>query len=168
MRAIAAIMTLVALAAAAFAGQKLRDVVMQPDTETAVQTATVGTVSDPQTPITQPPARRWEPLFGELAPPAPPEPPAPPAPVPEPQPPAPPEPPKPPVDSLGYSLNGVIRAGDSVWAIVSHPTGERIIRVGDELIEGLKIGRIDEAGLWVDNGGDTLELLGFSKADPIQ
>ena len=168
MRAIAAIMTLLALGAAAFAAQKLRDVVMQPEAEAGVSVAAIGTQAAPQTPTSQPPARQWAPLFGELAPPTPPEPPAPPTPEPEPQPPAPPEPPKPPVDSLGYALKGVIRAGDAVWAMVSHPTGERIIRVGDELVEGLVIKRIDEAGLWVDNGGDTLELLGFPKADPTQ
>ena len=166
MRLVAAIMTLVALAATAFAGQKLRDVLMQPKAEAGVSVAAIGALSEPQPPASQPPARRWAPLFGELAPPAPPEPPKPPEPEPEPQPPAPPEPPKPPVDSLGYSLKGVVRAGDTVWAMISHPTGERIIKVGDELVEGLKIERIDEAGLWVDNGGDELELLGFSKVDP--
>lgn len=166
MRLIAAIMTLIALAAAAFAGQKLRDVMMQPDAQVGVSVTAVDASGAMQPLVDQPPARRWAPLFGDLAPPTPPEPPKPPEPEPEPQPPTPPEPPKPPVDSLGYTLKGVIRAGDSVWAMVSHPTGEQVLRVGDAISDGVIIKRIDETGLWVDNGGDDLELLGFAAQNP--
>ena len=83
---------------------------------------------------------------------------------PEPQPPAPVEaqPPTPPISSLGYSLRGVFASGDDSWAIVSHPTGEQILRVDDELTPGMVVARIDEAGLWVRTAnGD--ELMGFDQ-----
>ncbi|MCJ7874783.1 hypothetical protein [Phaeobacter sp. J2-8] len=60
-------------------------------------------------------------------------------------------------------MKGVVRAGDAVWGLVSHPTGDQIMRVGDALTEGLVIVRIDEVGLWVDTGNDRPELLGFSE-----
>ena len=165
MRAIAAIMTLLALGAAAVGGQRLREVMSAPDVAVGAPASAYAPAASDAAPAPPAPTRQWPALFGELAPPAPPEPPQPPAPEPEPepQPPAPPKPPQPPVESLGYALKGVIRAGDSVWAMVSHPTGERIMRVGDELADGVTIIRIDEEGLWVDNGGDTLEMLQFPK-----
>lgn len=163
MRLIAAIMTLVALGAAALAGQKLRDVMMQTEAETVVSLVPQIGTAQTQSDLPNTPTRHWPSLFGELAPPTPPAPPVVATPEPEPQPPVPSTPPKPPIDSLGYTLNGVVRAGDNVWAMVSHPTGEQILRVGDDLGNGTIINRIDEAGLWVDNGGDEPELLGFTK-----
>ncbi|WP_435205933.1 hypothetical protein [Tateyamaria sp. 1078] len=112
------------------------------------------TSAEPTPPLA---ATQWPALFGELQPPAPPAPPAP-EPVAEPQP---PKPPAPPLDSLGFALKGVVRAGDAVWGLVSHPTGERILRVGDEMAHGFTVHRIDEQGLWLDNGGDTPVLMGF-------
>ena len=105
----------------------------------------------------------WPTLFGE------PQPPIIVAPTPQsPQPPVvaaaepqPPAPPKPPLSSLGYELKGVVRAGDAVWSLVAHPTGARIMRVGDTLADGMHIARIDTAGVWVEIGPDTLEVLGF-------
>ena len=102
----------------------------------------------------------WPALFGM------PEPPKPPEPVVELQPPAPPtppKPPKPPLASLGYQLKGVVRAGDAVWGLVSHPTGDQIMRVGDALTDGVMIAQIDEKGLWVSRDDDAPELLGFEE-----
>ncbi|MFC6758545.1 hypothetical protein ACFQFQ_01945 [Sulfitobacter porphyrae] len=48
-----------------------------------------------------------------------------------------------------------------IWAMVSHPTGDQLMRVGDTLSNGATVKRIDEQGVWVDNGGDDLALLGF-------
>jgi len=67
------------------------------------------------------------------------------------------------VASLGYTLKGVVRAGSGTWAILSHPTGERLLRDGDALAEGIIVARIDEAGLWVSRDGDEPELLAFPK-----
>jgi len=106
---------------------------------------------------------RWPALFGELQPPAPPAP----APQAEPDPPAAePQPPAPPLSSLSYRLKGVVRSGETVWAMVSHPTGERILKVGDALEDGLTVVRIDSNGLWVDTGRAEAELLGFDADTP--
>ncbi|WP_299628587.1 hypothetical protein [uncultured Tateyamaria sp.] len=169
LRAIAAVITLVALAGLGFAGHRLYQVVLAEPGQAV--TAPVLDASDPQPPQSAPedlPTRIWPAVFGALEPPAPPPPP--PAPAPEPQPPTPvvveepqpPKPPAPPIESLGYTLSGVVRAGDAVWGMVSHPTGSRIVRVGDALAENVTVTRIDEAGLWVDNGGDAPVLLGFT------
>lgn len=122
--------------------------------ETAAVSEAAPTALPPRAP------HRWPPVFGH---PKPPEPPA----APEPTPPAPvaepPKPPAPPVESLGYQLKGLVRTDTAVWALVSHPTGERIMRVGDSLADGIVITRIDEAGVWLDTGGDALAVLGFAE-----
>lgn len=85
--------------------------------------------------------RRWAALFGE------PQPPAPPTrqePAPEPQP---PNPPSPPLESMGYSLKGVVSSGVTQWAIVSHPAGDVILRYGEELTAGLHLLAITKEGL---------------------
>lgn len=157
MRLLAFIATLAGLAAAALAGQGLWQAVSEAGQELpapAPAPLAPATAPEPQPPK---PPMIWPALFGELAPPAAPEPPE----V-DPQPPEPePQPPGPPLDSLGYRLKGVIRADSLVWALVSHPTGEQVVRVGDSLAEGLVVARIDKDGLWIDTGRDTPELLAF-------
>ncbi|MBD3664944.1 type II secretion system protein N [Sulfitobacter aestuariivivens] len=158
MRLIAAIMTLLALAASGLAGQRLHATLTEPSLPEEVVLVAPATASDAPSTVTAEPPRKWPALFGEI------EPPTPQPPVTEPQPPAPvvePQPPRPPIESLGFRLRGVVRADDTVWAMVSHPTGEQVFRVGDELLEGVVIERIDEQGLWIDNGKDDLTLLGF-------
>lgn len=88
--------------------------------------------------------RHWAALFGAPQPPKPPAPPEPQPPTPEPQPPS---PPSPPLDSLGYSLKGVVSSGAAQWAIVAHPAGDVILRLGEELTAGLYLLAITEAGL---------------------
>lgn len=157
MRLIAAIMTLIALAASGLAGQKLHETLNTPGDEVTGARVTDGEVAEPQPPAQPPRPRRWPAVFGELQPPKPP-------PAAEPQPPAPtpePQPPRPPLDSLGYALKGVVRVDQKIWAMVSHPTGDQLMRVGDTLSNGATVKRIDEQGVWVDNGGDDLALLGF-------
>ncbi|MEL6886677.1 MAG: type II secretion system protein N [Pseudomonadota bacterium] len=156
------LVTLLALAAAGLAGDRFWRLWTVPQAGgQAVLARSVDTPAPDGTAPAQVPPHRWRPVFGEVQPPAPPEPPAPPAPAPEPQPPA---PPAPPIESLGFTLKGVVRAGDAVWGLVSHPTGERVVRVGDELADAVTVARIDEQGLWVDNGGDAPVLLGFADA----
>lgn len=156
MRLVAALLTLVILGAAGLAGQMLYQELQTPPT--APVQATLQTVQSQPTSSAVPP-RQWPALFGEPQPPAPPaSEPQPPAP--EPQPPA---PSMPPLDSLGYGLKGVVRINDNDWAIVSHPTGERLVRVGDVLQEGLIVTRIDDVGLWVSANGAAAELLGFEE-----
>lgn len=162
MRIIAFGMTLIALGGAGIAGERLR-VAWQSmqdgpiDVRVAAEQAPVGgsAGSDTLEPVEP---FRWTPLFGELQPPAPPIVEVVAEPVAELQP---PRPPLPPLDTLGFSLKGVVMAGDSVWGMVSHPTGDRIIRVGEELAAGIRVDRIDAAGLWVDRGDNAPELLGF-------
>lgn len=159
MRLIAAIMTLIALAASGLAGQRLHETLTAPATDSASNQIMRSEGAEPQPPRQPPSPRRWAAVFGELQPPTPPAA-APPAPTP-PTPVAEPQPPRPPIESLGYALKGVVRVDATIWAMVSHPTGEQILRVGDDLTEGVEIQRIDEQGLWVDNGEEDLVLLGF-------
>lgn len=156
MRLIAYLTLLIGLAAAGRAGQMLWQEWQVPP----VAGLPEGPVTEAaQAPAPQPPAppRRWPALFGEKQPPAPPAP-DPQPPEPEPQPPA---PPAPPLSSLGYELKGVVRAEGTVWAIVSHPTGERILRVGTTLEDGLIVREITEEGVWIGPEGRDPELLGF-------
>lgn len=159
MRLIATFFTLAGLVAALLAGQDLHAALSQ-DTPQAAPEALNRAVEEVAAPPAPEAAMVWPALFGE---PEPPKPPAPPTPVvaepePEPQPPA---PPRPPLSSYGYTLKGVVKAGDAVWGMVSHPTGAQILREGDTLVDDMKIARIDSAGLWVDMGGDDPELLAF-------
>jgi len=84
-----------------------------------------------------------------------PQPPTPPQP---PQPPASAAPPVPPMEGLGYVLQGVVRAGASEWAIIGHPTGQRIVKVGEELADGITVIAMDEAGLLLERGGTEARL----------
>ncbi|WP_415918924.1 hypothetical protein [Tateyamaria sp. SN6-1] len=154
MRFAAFVLTLLALVGAGFAGeQALR--VWTDDAALAAPVQLGSTVEPSAGDTGTPPApHHWPALFGELEPPAP-EAPEPPAPAAEPKPPA------PPIESLGYTLKGVVRAGDAVWGLVSHPTGEQIMRVGDVLSDGFTITHIDEQGLYVDTGHGTPVMLGF-------
>ena len=105
-------------------------------------------------------ARHWPPLFGEPQPPAPPQA----------QPSAPTQtaaPPKPPLESLGYTLNGVVQTDTGVWAMVGHPAGGRLLRKGDNLEPGIIVTRIDARGLWVSRYDDPPELLAFPEK-PLQ
>ncbi|MEZ5715187.1 MAG: hypothetical protein R3D85_08455 [Paracoccaceae bacterium] len=162
MRFVAALLTLVALTAAALAGQGLWHEVKAPPTKT--QPATVAAKGEPQPPAQALPPRVWPALFGEPMPPMPPSA--------EPQPPTPdtlPEPPKaqmPPLESLGYELTGLVRAEGAVWALISHPTGQRILHPGDSLEEGYTVSRIDSAGIWVTDGQSEPALLGFRQDKP--
>jgi len=86
--------------------------------------------------------RVWPALFGEIVV----EEPQPPTP-PEPQPPTQTAPPNPPVESLGYTLKGVFTNEAGKYAFVSHPTGDVLLRVGDEIIEGVAVLDIDDTGI---------------------
>ncbi|MDU8912183.1 hypothetical protein [Aestuariicoccus sp. MJ-SS9] len=160
MRVLAFLATLAALAAAALAGQELRQVLERPVPDTAAPPVTAaGADPDPARAAPAPP-RDWPALFGEVVV-AEPQPPKPPAPAPEPQP---PRPPAPPIDSLGYSLQGLVSEGENRWAIVSHPTGETLLRVGDMLGEIYEITAIDAQGLWARAAPDADPvLLGFAE-----
>ena len=154
MRLIALILTLAGLAAAGFAGQSLWQTLEadEAEAETPAQQAAVSG-GGPPTPARA--ARIWPALFGER------QPPAPPAPAQLQAEPQPPKPPKPPLTSLGYTLKGVVKAGNATWAIVSHPTGERLLRRGEKLDDGVQVVRIDERGLWLSRDGDDAELMAF-------
>ena len=83
----------------------------------------------------------------------------------EPQPPkpaAPPQPPAPPLSSLGYTLRGVIVNDGQSWAIITHPSGDRIVKVGDTLTAGIKVAAIDDTGLVLATSHGT-ERLDFAK-----
>lgn len=159
MRLIAAFFTLAMLAATVLAGVELSSALAAP-TPQAAPASVVRAIADIQSEADEEvPALVWPALFGTPPPPAPvvvaePQPPAPPAP---------PQPPRPPLTSLGFELKGVVRTGDAVWGLVSHPTGQQILRAGDALTEDLIIARIDDEGLWVDVGDGDLELLGFAE-----
>lgn len=157
MRLIAALLTLVALALAALAGHGLWQELTRPPAA-PMQSAASGTGGGEAPSAPQKQARRWPALFGEKQPPRPPAPPK--QSQAEPQP---PRPPKPPIDSLGYHLKGVVQAGNATWAMVSHPSGEQLVRAGDTLREGVTVARIDRDGIWVSRDGDAPELLAFTE-----
>jgi len=154
MRLIAIILTLAALGLTAWAGLALwLELTRAPANASApAQPPVTAAIPAPETPSSTPP---WPALFGERQPPKP----QPPAQVTAPQP---PRPPKPPIDSLGYRLKGLVQVRNATWAMVSHPTGEQLVRIGDPLGEQMTVSRIDDQGLWVSRGGDTPELLGFA------
>lgn len=155
MRFAAYVALLISLAAAGWAGQALWQE-LQVSHAPLPARAKGQPTAEPQPPAEALPPRTWPLLFGEKMPPLPPK---------EPEPPqTEPEPPKskaPPIEALGYTLNGVVRAEGTVWAMVSHPTGEQILRVGDVLEAGLVVARIDEQGLWAGAEGEEPGLLGF-------
>ncbi len=162
MRLIALVVFVVLAGAAALAGQTLWQVWQAP-LPRAVVVAPQGSGSPLVAVARRTPPPRWPALFGEVAvvEPQPPEP----EPEPEPQPPtpsAPPQPPAPPLSSLGYQLKGLISDGNGRWALVSHPAGEQILRVGDALNEDYTIVEINADGLWVETApGGPRSLLGF-------
>lgn len=130
---------LAALAGIGFAGMELRRTIVA--TQTAEQQIDVADNMPPPGAIqtTPAPIQTWPALFGEVV-------------VVQPQPPAPPQPPQPqapPVSSLGYILKGTVVLGGDTWAILSHPTGERILRVGDSLVEGAEVIDVNAEGLWL-------------------
>lgn len=150
MRVFALALTLVLMGATALAGQSLWQVLRtSPDfadaTTVSARIEGLGAADAPM------PPRQWPALFGvpEKVEPQPPTPP---------QPPAPAAPPAPPMDALGYVLQGVVRAGDGKWAIVSHPTGQRILRVGDALEDGITVVAMDEQGLLLERAGTQARL----------
>ncbi len=157
MRVIAFIALLIATAAVGFGGYTLWLALDAP-----VPPAVSGPRSAPeQAPDANVPpqvARRWPSVFGEaiVEEPQPPTPPTPPVQV------APPQPPAPPIDALGFALQGMVRNGTGDWAIVTHPTGDVILRVGDTLVEGVTVVEIAAEGVWVLRDG-TRSLLGFSE-----
>lgn len=159
MRWIATFFTLLALAATGLAANELHVALTKRTPHVAAAFVDQGDAAPIEVALNTS-ARSWPTLFGEIQPPkvirA--EPPTP-EPVVDQQPPA---PPRPSLASLGYELKGVVRAGDAVWGLVSHPTGQQILRQGDTLTQDITIARIDETGLWVHNGGDDPELLGFT------
>lgn len=147
---------IVMLAALAFAGKAGHDL-WQDLQQEEDQIALVGNAK-PAEPVTdevvERKPRNWPPIFGEPQPPKP----VSDAPQEEPQP---PKPPKPPIDSLGYALKGMVQMGSATWAMIDHPTGERLVRRGDELAEDIQVVKIDQAGVWVSRSGDEPELLEF-------
>lgn len=155
MRLLAFIALLIALAAAGGAGHALwRE--WQAPVALALPEGPAATPAAPAPTAPRQP-RHWPALFGEKQPPAPPQPaPEPPAPAP-----APPAPSMPPLSALGYELKGVVRAVGTVWALVSHPAGDRILRVGDALEMGLVVTAVTEEGIWIGMEGREPQLLGY-------
>lgn len=147
MRWLAWLLTPLTLAAAALAGNQLYRALQQPlPAALAIAPAPTDALA-PDLPEPQPPMR-WPSLFGTYSPPEP-QPPRPPTPVVEVE----PQPPAPPIDSLGYALKGVVSDGDNRWAIVGHPTGDRLLRVGDSLDDGITVTAIEADGIRLDNRG---------------
>lgn len=160
MRLIAFVVTLALLGAAGLAGQALWQTLQAPVPPRAQEVVATMPQASPERRADAQPPRDWPALFGTRVIPEP-QPPEPPEPVAEPQPPA---PPAPPLASLGYSLKGVVSDGTSRWAMVSHPTGEALVRVGDPLGEDYTVTRIDVQGLWAQSApGAEAQLLGFGE-----
>lgn len=157
MRFAAFLALLISLAAAGWAGQGLWQEWQASQAPLPPRAAALPE-AEPQPPAATLPPRSWPLLFGEKMPPLPPNEPEPPKAEPEP-----PMPKAPPIDALGYTLKGVVRADGSVWAMVSHPTGEQVLRVGDVLEAGLVVAKIDEQGLWAGPEGEEPGLLGFEE-----
>ncbi|MBY5935518.1 hypothetical protein KUV51_21095, partial [Tateyamaria omphalii] len=161
MRIVSTVLTALMLGAIVLAGMELTQALAATtpgNIETAEPPAPVA-AAVPRASAAQPVI--WPALFGEPQPPAPPAPPPTPVVAPVAEEPQPPAPPRPPLSSLGYTLKGTVRAGDAVWGLVSHPTGQMILRRGDMLADGMVIARIDGSGIWVDTGAEDLELMGY-------
>lgn len=155
MRLIAGLCTLVCLGAAAWAGWQLAEELRAPSGPLTMPNQ--GQQAEEAAPAQlEHPPRRWTALFGERQPPKPQA--APPVLQEEPQP---PKAAKPPLTSLGYTLKGMVRDGANSWAIVGHPTGDRLLRVGDMLEPNVEVAIIDAEGLWVSRDGDSAELMAF-------
>lgn len=148
-RFLAVLVTLAALGAGGWLGTALWEArettLIQPPN---IEIARAGSGEDTRSEARR--SRGWPALFGELAPPAPAQ-----EETPEPQPPAPePEavPPSPPLESQGYGLSGIIRSGNERWAIVTHPTGDKILKPGDALIAGAVVVEITAESIVVETG----------------
>lgn len=159
MRILALVALLMSLAAAGWAGQLFWQEWQVSYAPIAPRAPGVGREEEPQPPADALPPRKWPLLFGEKMPPLPPTPEE----AAEPEPPA---PKAPPIDALGYTLKGVVRADGQVWAMVSHATGDEVLRVGEELTPGMIISKIDERGLWAGVEGAEPALLGFPEDKP--
>ncbi|SFL05062.1 type II secretion system protein N [Shimia haliotis] len=161
MRLLAFFATLIAFAGLILAGLELRSAMTTPLPPTETRAAQSSALQQTRRDEPQPP-RQWPAVFGEeikeeKQPPTLPTPP---------RAALPPPPPMPPIESLGYTLKGMVRTdaqdGTGDWAIVSHPTGDRLVRVGDSLSDGVEIISITQEGIWVDRAG-TRALLGFEE-----
>lgn len=156
MRLLSATVTVAMLVGAALSGFALW-------TELSAQPVANATTPKTAEAEAQPPrqaaSRLWPALFGE------PQPPAPQPPTPQPVEPARNAPPKPPLSSLGYSLSGVVTTDTGTWALLSHPAGGKLVKVGDALERGVEVVRIDADGLWLSRDGDAPELLAFAEAN---
>lgn len=156
MRLLAIFASLLALAGVAYGGHALWQALRAPlpivatAHVSAPSAATSGVAQGPVTP------QHWPAVFG-TAPKSEPQPPTPPTP---PVSATPPKPPLPPIESLGFALKGMVRNGTGDWAIVTHPTGDQILRVGDVLSSGVTVVEITAEGLWVEREGER-SLLGF-------
>lgn len=159
MRTVAYALALVALAGAGLAAEALRAALTDPlpAPEAAAARHRDAGLARPEAVPPQPPGP-WPELFGAVKVPQP-RPPAPP----EPEPPAAqPVPPEPPLASLGYGLKGLVSSGAARWAILGHPTGELLLRVGDRLGDSAyTVTAIDVRGLWAAAPGAEPQLLGF-------
>lgn len=100
-------------------------------------------------------ARNWPALFGPED--------DPPSMAPEPVFSDPPKPPPPDLASLGYRLKGLVRADNAEWALISHPDGDRVLRLGDTLEAGLIVQEISAAGVRIGPSGELGEMLAFPK-----
>ncbi|WP_412552893.1 type II secretion system protein N [Shimia sp. MIT1388] len=155
MRLIAGLCTVLCLGVAGWAGWQLaKELRAPPGPLTLPEKSQQAEEAAP--PQAERPPRRWTALFGERQPPTPQA--AAPTPKEEPQP---PKAPKPPLSSLGYTLKGMVRDGGNSWAIVGHPTGDRLLRIGDLLEPNVEVAIINEQGLWVSRDGDDPELMAF-------
>lgn len=156
MRIVAAIFTLLSLAATGWAGQALWQEIAERDAAHSVA-ASLPKDTAPG-PVALPPApRSWPALFGEprqaaplFRPPEPKEDTAPTTQA------------VPPLDTLGFSLSGIVRSGDQLWALVGHHSGQLLLRVGEQLASDIQVVDIDEDGVWLSRSGNAPELLGFA------
>jgi len=148
MRLIASLMTFGCLALAAWLGQQLWQLhsTLQPAPPALSAQLAPGPATTGAAPAR---ARIWPALFGTPV-------------TVEPQPPA---PPLPPIASLGYRLKGVVRNGSADWAIVTHPTGDLLLKAGDMLTEGVEVLEISAEGLWLGNA-EQRQLLEFEPHSP--
>ncbi|MCP5074285.1 MAG: hypothetical protein GY947_13485 [Rhodobacteraceae bacterium] len=142
---LALLVTVFALAGLAYSGWQLSETVQQQRAEGQVAALTK---PDPvQSAALENPTEniRWPALFGVY----------------QKTPPKPPEPKQPPIQiSKNYRLKGFIANGDGGWAIVQDGSGEYMLRVGDQLVEGATVVEINKTGvvLETDNGIEVIEF----------
>ncbi len=133
-----------------FAAVHLALILFPPDSRQSSAARLTPVIAPVAAPKTETVSAPWPALFGVYQPPEP----QPPAPV------APPPPPTPPLASLGFSLRGIFSKDSESWAILGHPNGDSILRVGDQLIDGVTLSEITSEGIWVETARGR-ELLGF-------